>query len=425
MVGVLWLLGIAVIVVAAALGLAALPGRVSAEIGTFTIDLPTSLAVLTIVLLAVLLHLLIGLIRIPGRLAGLSLHRRRRQGDEAVTASLVALAAAEPGIARRQAARARKFLGDTPQTLLLAAEAGRLAGREEEATLALRALAARPQGAFLGFRGLLRQAIAREDWPEATELARKAEAANPGVSWLADERARVAIRGADWPEAMRLAKTSAARAALAVAASRTESDADRALTLARNAFEADPGLAPAAIAFAGQMRRIGREGRAQTVLAESWAIRPHPDVASFALAGAATPLDGVNHARTLAAANPTDPESFLLLARASLDAGLSGEARRHALLARDAGVNSRRVLPLLAAIEEKEDPNSEAARDYLREAATADPDPVWRCMECHADSVEWHPACPSCHTPGSLRWGNTTALTLARPGIMRRLLPWR
>ncbi len=425
MAGVLWLLGYAVIVVAAALGLAALPGRVTAEIGTLIVDLPTSLAVLALVLLALLLHFLFGLVRLPRRFGRQGIHRRRRQGDAAVTSCLVALAASEPGIARRQAARARKWLGDTPQTLLLAAEAGRLAGREDEATTALRALAAKPEAAFLGLRGLLRQAIARQEWPEATELARQAEAANPGATWLRDERARLAIRSTDWPEAMRLTAAPAAKASLAVAASQTEPDADRALTLARKAFEADPGLAPAAIAYAGQMRRIGREGRAQTVLAESWAIRPHPDVSAFALAGAASPMDGIPLARTLAAANPTDPESFLLLARASLDAGLTGEARRHAVLARDAGVNSRRLFLLLAAIEEAEDPNSDAARGYLREAATADPDPVWRCTECRAESVEWHPACPSCHTPGSLAWGNATALTLAKPGIMRRLLPWR
>ena len=47
---------------------------------------------------------------------------------------------------------------------------------------AFRALTKQPEGSFLGYRGLLRQAIDRRDWAEATALARKAELAHPGTS---------------------------------------------------------------------------------------------------------------------------------------------------------------------------------------------------------------------------------------------------
>ena len=423
--GLLSLLVYGVIAVAAALGLAALPGRVSADIGAITVDLPTSLALLALLLLLGILHLLLGFFRLPYRLGTANAARRRSQGDDATTGALVALAAADPSTARRQASRARKFLGDTPQTLLLAAEAGRLAGREEEASSALRALVALPEAAFLGFRGLLRQAIARQDWADAAELARQAEAAHPGASWLREERARLAIRGADWSEAMRLTNDLSAKASLAIAAAQTDPDPDRGLGLARKAWEDDPGLAPAALGFAGRLRSLGREGRAQTVIADSWAIRPHPDLGAFAMAAAPTPLDAVKVAKTLAAANPSDPESHLLMARASLAAGLTGEARRQAREAHDAGMNQRRLFLVVAAIEEAEDRNSDAATAALRQAALADPDPVWRCTECHAESGEWHPACPACQIPGALRWGSDTTPALPRPGIMRRLWPWR
>jgi HemY protein len=89
---------------------------------------------------------------------------------------------------------------------------------------------------------------------------------------------------------------------------------------------------------------------------------------------------------------------------------LTGEARRHAEAARDAGLNQRRLWLLLADIEEADHGDSEAGRlaqrDALRRAASADPDPTWRCTVCHTQQPVWHPACPACATAGGLRWSS-------------------
>ena len=72
------------------------------------------------------------------------------------------------------------------------------------------------------------------------------------------------------------------------------------------------------------------------------------------------------------------------------------------------GVDQRRLWLLLAEIEEAEGGDTEAGRlaqrDALRRAATAEPDPVWRCDACHTAHASWHPSCPDCFTVGSLRW---------------------
>ena len=113
-------------------------------------------------------------------------------------------------------------------------------------------------------------------------------------------------------------------------------------------------------------------------------------------------------AQRLTDANPEHVESRLLLARTALEAGLTGEARRHAEAARATGLNQRRLWLLLAEIEEAEGGATEAGRmaqrDALRHAATADPDPQWRCSACHTAHASWHPTCPDCMTVGSLRW---------------------
>jgi len=409
---ILVLLGAAV-VLTLAWGLAGLPGRVGGEIGDISFEAPTPVAALGLVLLFALLYAAFRLagaaIRLPRRLRERRAARHRRSGDAAVTRTLLALAAGETGDARREASRARRLLGDTPATLLLAAEAGRLAGRTDEAEAALRALADREDAAFLGLRGLLRQAIERADWPAAAALARQAEAAQPGAAWLRRERARLAVRSGAWSDALALADADAPKAALAVAAAEVEPDDGRALRLAREAWRDDPALAPAVLAYATRLRAAGREKRALAAIRHGWTIAPHPDLATFALAPLSDALQRMQAAQRLTEANPEHAESRLLLARTALEAGLTGEARRHAEAAVAAGLNQRRLWLLLAEIEETEGGDTEAGRlaqrNALRHAAIADPDPAWQCTACHTAHAAWHPACPNCFTVGSLRWG--------------------
>lgn len=421
---ILVILLVAALVLAAAWYLAGLPGSITARIGSTTIEAPTAVAALAAVVLFllghVLLRLLAGLWHLPRRWRFWRSARHRRLGERAATNAMVALAAGEAGDARHEASRARRLLGDTAQTLLLAAQAARLAGRPEEAEAALRALTQRPETAFLGFRGLLRRASERGDWAEAARLAQHAEAAHPGGAWLRGERARLAVRAGRWEEALELADADAPKAALGVGAAEAATDSARARQLARRAWKDDPALAPAALAYASRLRAAGRERRAQAVIRRSWTLAPHPELAEFALAPVREPLARMQAAQRLAASSPEHPEAHLLLARAALAAGLVGEARRHADAARQAGLTQRRLWLLRAAIEEAADGSTEAGRvaqrDALRHAADADPDPSWRCTACHATAERWTPACPSCATAGSLRWSAAPPRLLAAAG---------
>lgn len=403
---------VAAIVVLAAWWLALLPGTVNAEIGSISFEAATPVVALALlasfIVLYVIVRLLGELIFLPDTLRRWRGGRRRQSGDLAITRTLVAIAAGETGDARREAARARRLLGDTPQTLLLAAEAGRLAGRESEAEAAFRALAGRQDAAFLGYRGLLRQAMAKEDWVEAAALARQAEAAHPGAEWLRGERAQLAIRTGAWSEALALADPDAPKATLATAAAEAEPDAAMGMRLARQAWNEDPALVPAALAYARRLRAAGRETRAQGVIRKTWAVNPHPALAEFALAETSDPLARTQAAKRLAQENPDHPESHLLLARTSLAAGLTGEARHQAEAARAAGLNQRRLWMLFADIEEAEhgdtDEGHAAQRDALRQAAIGDPDPIWRCTACGTPQAEWKAACPVCGTLGSVQW---------------------
>ena len=430
---ILKLLILCIAALAAAWAIASLPGRVSAEIGPYTVETSEAVALTMLLLAFLVLYVLFRLISLaiylPRAGSLWQRGRRRRAGDLAVTRALVALAAGEKADARRESGRARAYLGDTPQTLLLAAEAGRLSGRDDEASAALRALAARKDSAFLGLRGLLAGAVSREEWSEAAALARQAEAAHPGAAWLRNERAQLAIRAGDWAEALTLSGPggsgpggsgpggsgpggsgpSGARAALSVGAAQTAANPDQAERLARQALKADPGFTPGVLEYAGQLRLRGRERKALAVLTDGWQRAPHPDISALALAPVTDKFARMAAARTLTAGTPDHIETHLLLARVSLDAGLLPEARRHLETVRATGLDQRRVWLLLAELEEEQGGDTEAGRtaqrDALRRAARADPDPEWRCTSCHAPQPAWRAACPICLTPGGLAWG--------------------
>ncbi len=400
--------------IALAWWVAGLPGTVAINAGSLAITAPTSLAILGAVILFLLLYivmrLLAALFRLPSRTRRMRRDRQRAGGEQAVTRTLLALAGGDSANARKEARRTRELLGDTPQTLLLAAYAGRQAGQQEEADEAFNLLAARKDAAFLGVRGLLQGAIARGDYDGAHALARRAEELNPGTPWLRAERARLAIRTGSWAEALELSGPGDPVAALSVAAAGKATNPSEARRLARRAWKSDPGFTPGALAYAKSLRDAGKESRAQEVLRASWAKSPHPDLAGAALAGGTYTVSRERRAETLATAAPDHPESHLLLARAALEAGRPADARRHAEAALASGMNQRRVWLVLAKVAEQEG-DRPIAEEALSKAAEAEPDPVWRCEACGTVQDGWHPVCATCETAGRIAWGTGAVRT--------------
>ena len=402
---------------------AGLPGAVSMSIAGTTLEAGTPVALTLLALLFLVLYfvirLVVGIIRLPR-----AIRRRRREwnrdrGDGAVNRTLTALAAQDPAAARREAERSRRLLGDTPLTLLLAAQAGRQSGRDAEAQQIFQLLADRKDGKLLGLRGLLRQAIAAEDWDAAESYARQAEAAHPGAAWLVEERKRMAVQTERWSDALRLSGPARAadpvtRAAFAVAAADAEPDPTAALRLAKQAWEAAPGLTPAALSYAGRLRAAGRERAALDVLRRTWAQAPNPAIGAAYLAPIADRLGRIRAAEELGAAAPAHSETALLLARTAADAGLTAEARQHLDRAEAAGLDDRRLHVIRAELAEH-DGEAATVQEALRQLATAKPEPVWRCAACGTVHAEWHPVCDSCGTPGSIAWTTATTTTGRTP----------
>ncbi|KAA2213081.1 heme biosynthesis HemY N-terminal domain-containing protein [Teichococcus oryzae] len=407
------LLLLCLVVVGIAWGLMRLGGVVEVRVGDTFIGLSLPVLLILLVVLFTVLHLLLvawrALVNWPARARAKREARNREKGEAALTRALVSMAAGAPEAARGEVMRARRLMGDNPQLLLLTAEAERMAGQEAAATEAFQALAKREDARFIGLRGLLRQAIQRQDWPAAQQLAREAEAARPGTTWLREERAMLALRTQDWREALTLAPADTPRASLALAAAQQEPEPARAADYEKQAFQADPAFAPATVAHAARLAAAGSTRKARSVLEQGWRAAPHPDIAQAYLEGEADPLARVKLAEALVAENRTHAESRLLLARLALLAGLTGRARSELEALVESGEADARAYLLLVDLEQAEHGEGPVFRTaeakWLRAATSARPEPRWRCGHCGKTHAAWKPVCDQCNTPGRIAWG--------------------
>ncbi len=390
---------VAAILLALAWGIGSIPGTLTAHSGPYTIEtsVPGAIVILAIIvgLITLLLWLLGHLRRAPGGFITWRSGRRRAQGQQATERGIVALAAGDAAAAEREAAIAGKLLGDTPLVLLLTAESARLAGKTEQANGAFARLTRHKSLAFLGHRGLLRHHLAGGDADVALTHALAAEDAYPGSAWTKNQRLDIALKKQDYRIALTLTRDPAEIAALATAAAAQAATSADALRYAKQAVKQAPSLAPAIAAYATALRRAGRDRAAKQTLAKGWASTPQPMIADVWLDNISTPIERAQAAAELAKNAPSHPETELLLAETSLAAQLTGEARRHANAAIQAGLTDKRPYAVLASL----DPTTET----ITAAANA-PAPAWRCSRCFASTPGWSAACPNCSRIGTLSW---------------------
>jgi len=375
---------IAAIALAGIWYIASLPGEIRIIFGDTEIKAATPIAIFLLVLADGLFLLLIGLLRflwrIPGRIAANRAAARRAAGEQAAVRALSALAAGDVKAAAAHAKIAQRRMPDEPLSLYVAGEAARQAGEHAAADAHFAALSKHKTAGFLGSRGLVSHHVQQSD-PQSQALAaahlRQAAASHPNSAWLRGQRISLAANQGDYAEAARLATDPAARAALAIMASRHAGQPRLAIDWARDAVRAKRDSAPAWLQLAHAHQRAGwpriwHRSRAQAALRNGWKAAPHPDIATEFLKDISAPLDRARAAQGLAALNPNSPESAKLLAETALAAKLEGEAQRHAAAASGAGT-------------------------------------AWICSSCHAEAPEWRHDCPRCGAVGTLAWSPTSS----------------
>ncbi len=371
----------------AAATLAELPATVSLNWHDWRVDTSFGVFVAALLVLmgvAALLYRLWWTVRRAPRLIDKGRReRRQRLGFEALSRGLVAVAAGDAETARRQARRAETLLDGRSLTMLLSAQAAQLQGDDQAAQRFFTSMRERSDTEFLGVRGLLSQAIKRQDWEEALRLAERAYQLNPKSEWVVATLYDLQKRAGLWGDAEATLKqrvslhllppSAAPRERAEILLRQSESGTgDAALSLAKKAYQADTGYPPAAARYVRLLIAAGRHGRAADVVEKAWAVQPDPDLAElyWDARQAHDALAKVKAAQRLATFNPDHVESRIAIAVAALEARLWGEARSN--LESVAGENATpRVCRLMAELEEAEHGDLSRARIWLMRA-TAD-----------------------------------------------------
>src|SRR6478609_5869609 len=407
----------------AAVWLAERPGNVVVDWRGWRLDTSAGvlmLAVVLLILLGVAVWLLYRwIVGAPGALLEGWGDSRRRKGFRELTQGLAAVAAGDGTEAQRHARRAEQLLSEPPLTLLLSAQAAQLNGDREGANRAFKAMLEDDEMAFLGLRGLIAQSLRDGNQQQALAYAQRAFALRPQTPWVVHSLFDMQAQTGQWKAAQETLETGMRQKVVTANRSRTAEhdgkDSD-ALAFAREAFNLAPERIAVATRLAELQIKTGDGKRAMKTLERTWSLAPHPDLAELYLkaAGENDPLKRIGILRKLATQKPDDMESNLALARAALDAGLWGEARRH-LDAAGGGNPSVRVCRLMAEVEERAQSDQGKVHEWLTRAAHAPADKAWRCSACHAHHEGWRSVCESCGAFGTLHW--------RAPGTYGQVLP--
>jgi HemY protein len=278
----------------------------------------------------------------------------------------------------------------------------------------------RPETAFLGLRGLLVQAQKADDTEAALHYARRAYELRPKTPWVLPAMFDLQVKLGNWvdalsslDEAVRRRSVSqedgrGRRVVVLLGCSDEAAKADDmrgAISYARKAYNQSPEFLPATIRLVGLMVEDDKLRPASRIIHNAWTREPHPELARIygAMAPTEEAVKKVRRYERLLSFNPSHPESHIAVAEASLEAKLWGSARSHLESAAETRKTAK-VCRLMADVEEAENNDSEAARRWLIDAATAEPQPAWLCAACGAAWAEWTPVCGRCGELGGQEW---------------------
>ncbi len=358
----------------------------------------------------------------PRRLRRARREWRRRRGYKALTQGMVAVAAGDAPEARRLAHKAENLLADPPLTMLLSAQAAQLSGDEKAAGKFFGALSERRDrdAKYLGLHGQLKQAMQAGDKESALQLAEKASDLKPKTDSVTTTLLDLQIQNGNWAEAeetvrkMVRSKHVAAepgrrqRAVLLYQQSlelEKEGKLGDALQMVQKANKMTPGFVPAATRVAGLLAGSGKRRKSISVIEEAWVANPHPHLvdALDGLGAGTGANERIAAIERLAGYNRDHEESHLAIAKAALAAKMWKEAREH-LEAVAGDRPSARVCRHMAELEELQNGDLEASREWLVKASLGDPDEAWACDDCGQVVAEWAAVCEKCGHFDSYQW---------------------
>ena len=361
--------------------------------------------------------------RAPKQMTGAWHQRRKQQGYQALTKGMVAVSAGDVEEAMRSVKRVEVLLNEPPLTMLLSAQAAQLSGDEKAAETFFKAMTENSETEFLGIRGLLGQAVQRDDTSEALSLARRAYRLRPKSDWVANHLFDLQTREGLWLEARvttdelvrnKTIGKSEGKSRRAVLYYQLGLDAKKAGDEAaafdqfKKSADSDLAFAPAIGAFAAALIKKGQFKKARTLIQKTWSLAPHPSLLEtyWQTEETADGLARVRSTEQLSKINPSHIESQVARVRAHLAASLWGEARHQLedIESLNSDALDSRLCRLWAELEEGEHGDMAKAHAWLSRATIVDSQAAWVCGDCGNTIPDWMSNCGHCGGFNTFSW---------------------
>lgn len=353
----------------------------------------------------------------PAALAELMKAKREKRGIDALSQGLIAVGAGDKDQARKFSSQAHKLLPHEPLTSLLRAQTAQLHGDRTAAREIFRTMAESSRTDMLGVRGLFLEAKRENETEAARQFAERAMRRNPDLAWSVDALFELQCKAADWDGALRtlnvaqrqkqiekpVAERRRAVLLTAQAKAAEETDMNRARELALAAHKLAPELVPAADIAARVMASQGDSSRAARLIAKTWELNPHPDLAltyAYALPGEG-PRERLKRVKQLAQRTPDNMEGAIAIATAAVEAREWDEAT-DALAPYLDNRPTARICTLMARIAGGGMGNQGRVREWLARAVHAPRDPAWIADGYMTD--QWAPVSPITGKLDAFEW---------------------
>jgi len=427
MIRALWFLFIVTLSIFALAWLLDRPGRVALDWQGYRVE--TSIAVLFGLIIGIAFATAQGyriwlfLRRAPSQMTEVWRQRRKQQGYQALTKGMVAVSAGDADEAIRSVKRAEALLNEPPLTMLLSAQAAQLNGDEKAAEIFFKAMAENSETEFLGIRGLLGQAVKRNDPKGALNLAQRAHRLQPKSEWAANHLFELQTREGLWLDACVTAEElvrnktipkNKGKSHKAVLYYQLGLDAkkvgeeDTAFDQFKKATDNDLAFAPAIGAYAEALIKKNQKKKALILIKKTWGLAPHPSLLEIYWR-ASEVGDGLSRVRQtdqLSKLNSSHIESQVARVRAHLDFALWGEARHQleSIEKQNSNTLDSRICCLWAELEEGENGDMVKAHAWLSRASSVDSQATWVCGGCGNTVADWVSNCGNCGSFNSFSW---------------------
>lgn len=412
------------------------PGSLSFDWLGYSVE--TSVAFILIVLFALWLTLtltlkLVGIIlKSPQSLTLWSQDRQSKKMIDALSDGMIAIAAGDVKTALTKARFIENFKEKPALAYLLCAQAEQLAGNDDKARSHYYDMIAQEKTEFLGYKGLIQQSIAQENYTHALSLAEQAYSKYNDSKWLIDLLYDLKRRKGDWDDALNLSDKEwrmgflpdqeyhrerillyFARAkdifkelaSLPIEDKAYNNLRDEGFKTLEKAYKLDSGLIPLACYYAETLHQFNKTSKALKVIEQSWKDSPHRDLIPVykTLRNPDETTSQIKHLQKLLDLNDQTYEAHFSFAQIYLNANIWGLARDH--LHKALALNpTKEIYMLLAQLERKEFGNETAALKWIEKATSAAENPQWTCTKCHTSHTDPYLTCPQCHEFGSVSW---------------------